>query len=106
MSVYTTLFDARPAMHDAVRALVAACDKYNNNNNNAKDSKMTPQEATLRWLLHHSALEDGDAIIIGAKREDQLVGNVEQARRGPLDGSDAGRELREVVDGLWDIVKN
>ncbi|KXJ93413.1 NADP-dependent oxidoreductase domain-containing protein [Microdochium bolleyi] len=110
MPIYTALFDAKPAMHDAVRALVAACDKHNNasatDSDKDKDKdKMTPQEATLRWLLHHSALGPGDAIIVGAKREDQLVDNVARARRGPLDTTPAGKEVREAVDGLWGMVK-
>ncbi len=63
-----------PAMHVAMRKLQAACD--------AASPPLTPQEVCLRWLMHHSALQDGDAIIFGAKTLEQLEDNVAQAREG------------------------
>ncbi|KAH7033554.1 NADP-dependent oxidoreductase domain-containing protein [Microdochium trichocladiopsis] len=105
--VYTQTYDSKAAMHDAVRKLVAACNSSSSagggggGNNN---KKITPQEATCRWLLNHSALREGDAIILGASSEAQLVANVAAARVGPLSADDA--ELRGVLDGLWDMVKD
>lgn len=76
-------------MHDGIRRLKEVCDKEG----------LTLTEASMRWLMHHSILQEGDAIIFGAKRLDQLERNVLEARRGPLSG-----EVLEVIEGLWDFV--
>ncbi|KAJ4404214.1 hypothetical protein N0V85_004926 [Neurospora sp. IMI 360204] len=81
-----------PAMHQAIWKLKEACD--------AVSPQILLQDAALRWLMHHSALREGDAIIFGAKRIDQLRANVAGARAGPLPDI-----VRETVDGLWDLVK-
>ncbi len=91
MAFYPRLFD-QPAMHDAIRHLKAVGE--------AADPPVSPHEAALRWIMHHSALQAGDGIIIGAKRVDQLVSNVADARKGPL-----GHEVLDAVEGLWDLVK-
>jgi aflatoxin B1 aldehyde reductase len=41
-------------------------------------------EASFRWLVHHSGLSDCDVLILGATRVDQLAGNVELCKKGPL----------------------
>lgn len=78
-------------MHAAVRKLKTACD--------AAAPPFSLQEASLRWIMNHSALRDGDAIIVGATRIDQLEANVEDAGKGPLEG-----DVLEAVEGLWKIV--
>ncbi|KAH8882052.1 Aldo/keto reductase [Thozetella sp. PMI_491] len=75
---YVSHFDT-PAMHNAVRTVKAVCE--------AASPALTLQEACLRWLIHHSELRDSDAIILGAKRLDELEKNVTAARRGPLSGT-------------------
>ncbi len=75
MKGYSQLFE-QPSFHDAIRELKTACD--------AASPPISLQEASLRWILNHSALREGDAIILGAKRIDQLEKNVEEARNGPL----------------------
>ena len=87
---YVALFD-KPAMHDAVRTLKAACD--------AATPPLTPQEAAMRWIVHDSALRDGDGVIFGAKRPDQLEANVADVRRGPLPAG-----VKKAVEGLWEMV--
>lgn len=82
-----------PAMHQAIWKLKEACD--------AVSPQIPLQDAALRWLMHHSALGDGDGIIFGAKTLDQLRANVAGARAGPLPDT-----VRATVDGLWDLVKN
>lgn len=85
---YLKIYDT-PAMHDAVRRLQKACA--------AADPPMTTQEASMRWLPHHSALIDSrDGVIFGAKTVEQIRANVAEMRRGPLPES-----VREVVEGLW-----
>ena len=89
---YVALFDT-PAMHEAVRTLKSVCD--------AAQPPLSLQEAAMRWIVHDSALRDGDAVIFGAKRADQLEANVADARRGPLPA-----DVRTAVEGLWDTVKD
>ncbi|KAH7926258.1 Aldo/keto reductase [Leucogyrophana mollusca] len=41
-------------------------------------------EAAQRWLQHHSALQPGDGVIIGASTADQLEMNLKECEGGPL----------------------
>lgn len=66
----------------------------------ARERGAAPLEVAMRWIVHHSALGDGDGVIIGASRTSQVVETVGLARKGPL--SD---DLLELVDELWDAVK-
>ncbi|KAK3317482.1 NADP-dependent oxidoreductase domain-containing protein [Cercophora scortea] len=91
MQFYVDDFDT-PAMHDAIRRLRAACE--------AASPPVTLQEAAMRWLMHHSALRDGDAIVFGANSLEQIERNVEEARRGPLSA-----ELVKVLDGLFAVAR-
>ncbi|KAI1483286.1 hypothetical protein F4774DRAFT_405921 [Daldinia eschscholtzii] len=43
-----------------------------------------PLEVAIRWAVYHSALEDGDGVVLGASRTAPVVEAVEFARRGPL----------------------
>lgn len=72
-------------MHDAVRALKKVCD----------EEGVSLQEASLRWLIYHSKLSEGDAVILGATKQGQLESNVRDARRGPL-----GDRVRVAVEGM------
>ena len=90
MPVYPKLFDT-PPMHEAMKLLKAACD--------AASPLISLQEASLRWLMHHSALREGDAIIVGAKRVDQLEANVADARKGPLP-----QAVVDVFDKIHEIL--
>lgn len=90
MDQYVSQYD-RPAMHDAIRKLKEACD--------STSPPLTLQEAALRWIVNHSALGDGDGVIVGAKRVDQLESNVKDARSGPLP-----EHVRETIEGLWSEV--
>ena len=57
-------------------------------------------EAALRWVVFHSALRDGDAVIIGASKEEQVVSSMENVRRGPLDN-----EVVKAVEQVWEDVR-
>ncbi|CAK7205256.1 hypothetical protein SEUCBS139899_008023 [Sporothrix eucalyptigena] len=89
---YVKIYDT-PAMHVAVRRLQAVCA--------AARPPMTTQEASMRWLLHHSALGENDGVIFGAKTVEQIRSNVAEMRRGPLP-----EEVRVVVDGLFATAKS
>jgi aflatoxin B1 aldehyde reductase len=89
---YTRVFDQNPAMHEAVRALKAACD--------SQSPPIPLGEAAMRWTVHHSALQDGDAVIFGATSLEMLEGNVADVHRGPLpDG------IREAIDDLYKLTQ-
>ncbi|KAG1815249.1 NADP-dependent oxidoreductase domain-containing protein [Suillus subaureus] len=50
-----------------------------------KDKQGVPlSEAANRWLQHHSRLQPGDGIIIGASNIDQLENNLKENEGGPL----------------------
>ncbi len=78
-------------MHDAVRRLKTACDEAR--------PPLTLAEASLRWILNHSALREGDAIIIGAKNVSQLESNTAAVHGGPL--SD---DLVAVIEEVWEVM--
>ncbi|KAI9805119.1 MAG: hypothetical protein M1825_000953 [Sarcosagium campestre] len=84
-----SLYD-RPAVHDAIIKLI----------DTLKPLGFTPEQATLRWLLHHSQLKAGDSIILGASRLTQLESNIKDIRGGPLP-----EEVIKVVEQMWDEVK-
>lgn len=90
MSYYPDTFE-KPVMHDAIRTLHAACE--------AANPRLSLQEASLRWLMYHSTLEEGDAFIIGAKKIEQLEENVADIQRGPLP-----QTVLEAVEGMWKLV--
>jgi aflatoxin B1 aldehyde reductase len=70
---FVNTFD-KPEVHQALKSLNAECEKFD----------IPLSEVCLRWLMHHSVLTDGDAIILGAKRLDQLESNVTNCKKGPL----------------------
>lgn len=81
---YAERYD-RQSMHDAIRALKKVCD----------EEGVSLQEASMRWLVWHSKLGKGDAVILGASKEVQLESNVKDARKGPL-----GDRVKAAVEGL------
>ena len=92
---FINTFD-NPRAHDAIRGLKKACD----------EEGVSLSEVCLRWLINHSALGGEDAIILGAKRIEQLEGNVRDCRKGPLSGAllravEGMSEGGLVHEGLW-----
>ncbi|KAL8848223.1 MAG: hypothetical protein Q9221_006741 [Calogaya cf. arnoldii] len=68
------------------------------------DSKLkahgiSPVEVAIRWIAHHSALGDGDGIIIGASKVEQIRQTVGMIKDGPLPG-----DVLEIAEGLWQAV--
>jgi aflatoxin B1 aldehyde reductase len=80
----------KEAMHTAVKTLKIAADSYG----------IDLAEVAIRWLVHHSALKDGDAIIIGPETAEELERSVNAYHGGPLP-----EELVETIDKLQDIVR-
>lgn len=57
-----TVYD-NPPLHDAQRKLAKSTEELG----------ITPLEAALRWAKYHSALREGDGIILGASKEAQIL---------------------------------
>jgi aflatoxin B1 aldehyde reductase len=76
---------------DALRKLNAKCKK----------NDVTLFEATLRFMKHHSALQEDDGVILGASTNEQLEANLKAASGGPLDDS-----LVKAFEELWLDVKH
>jgi len=53
-------------------------------------------EASQRWLQYHSALEQGDAVILGATSVKQLEMNMSQSEGGPL-----SEDVVELFERAW-----
>jgi len=64
--------------------------------------KVTMTEASLRWMLHHSILKggEGDGVILGASKQEQLEQNLRAVEGGPLDA-----EVVKVLDEAWQLCK-
>lgn len=64
----------QPALHEAIKQLRALSEK----------TGIGMDELSMRWVVHNSQLQAGDAIILGASKVQQLEKNVAQIRKGPL----------------------
>ena len=69
----------------------------------AADAGISKAALAYRWVTYHSALkkENGDGIIIGARKVIQLQETLESIKAGPLDEIIAKR-----VDDVWRNVKH
>lgn len=76
----------------AVDTFVQAC----------KSENIAPANAALRWLCHHSGLDNakGDAIILGASSMNHFQQNLQALQEGPL--SD---KIVQALDDGWEISK-
>ncbi|KAG2338026.1 Aldo/keto reductase [Suillus weaverae] len=57
-------------------------------------------EAAHRWLQHHSGLQPGDGIIIGASNVDQLENNLKENEGGPLPD-----DVVTLLENVWGQAK-
>lgn len=92
----------KPALHEAIKALRAL----------SEGRAIGMDELSLRWLVFHSALREGDAIIAGASRVEQLERNLAQIRKGPLDEGVVGelealsRKTKEASRSIVEFFQN
>jgi len=77
---------------NAINEIKGVCDFHN----------ITPSEAALRWLIHHSKLEanDQDGIIIGASKIEQLKENLKVCKEGKLP-----KEIVLAYEKAWEITR-
>lgn len=60
-------------------------------------NSVTVCEASLRWLYHHSALIDGDGVILGASKISQLENTLKFVKNGPLKQS-----VVDTIESTWE----
>ena len=63
--------------------------------------QITMLEATMRWFMHHTTLEAGDAIILGASSPNQIDASLSSCEKGPLPEV----MVKEFQD-MWDTTKS
>eukprot|EP01112_Ceratiomyxa_fruticulosa_P019016 TRINITY_DN6159_c0_g1_i1.p1 TRINITY_DN6159_c0_g1~~TRINITY_DN6159_c0_g1_i1.p1 ORF type:complete len:363 (+),score=79.11 TRINITY_DN6159_c0_g1_i1:110-1090(+) len=67
-----------------------------------KSHNLTTTEVPLRWLQHHSQLNNlhGDALIVGASSPSQLETNLSELKKGPL-----SQEVVDFLEKIWATLK-
>ena len=73
-------------MHSAVEKLQTVIRPLN----------LTLAEVSLRWLVYHSALGEGDGVILGGSKLEHIGGNVADIAKGPLE-----KVVVEALDEMW-----
>ena len=63
----------------------------------ASNAGLSMEGASLRWLAHHSALGEGDGIILGASKPAQIEASAAEIAKGPLPDS-----VAKELSGLWE----
>ena len=63
----------------------------------AKDAGVTKEALAYRWVVYHSALENGDGVIVGARHIGQLEETLEAIDAGPLE-----KVVAEKVGAWWE----
>lgn len=61
----------------------------------------TSADVSLRWIMYHSELRQGDGMVLGERRIDLLLGNPEACRKKPL-----SNEILDAAHELWADVKD
>ncbi|GAB1314582.1 Aldo/keto reductase subgroup [Madurella fahalii] len=69
----------------------------------AKDEGVTNAELAYRWIVYHSKLRGdlGDAVIVGARKKEQLRDTVAAIKKGPL-----SQEAAKRIDEIWGSIKD
>lgn len=65
-----------------------------------KAKGLSSLEVAIRWAVHHSALGDEDAIILGASKATQLQESISLIQKGPLESP-----VIALVEELWAAVQ-
>lgn len=65
-----------------------------------KAEGLTPAKAAIRWVAHHSVLNEKDGIILGASKISQIRESVDFVRKGKLP-----ENVLRLTDKLWEAVQ-
>lgn len=85
------MYKGDPKMNDAVEKIVAL----------ASENGIGAMELALRWVVHDSPLKEGDGVLFGASREEQVRENIGWIEKGGLEKS-----IVEKLDGIWEGVRD
>ncbi|CAF1418792.1 unnamed protein product [Adineta steineri] len=88
--VYANLY-CKQTFFSALEAFHKRCEKYH----------IKPAEVCFLWLLNHSLLKEGDAIILGASSIEQLMESIHDSRGIPLNA-----DMIKALEDLWKVVQN
>ena len=61
---------------------------------------LTTVEVALRWIFHYSARGDGDGVVVGASRKQQVMESMAMFQKGLLPD-----EVLHSVEKLWNAVR-
>ena len=64
-----------------------------------KKEGVSVKEATLRWIMYHSALETHDGVILGGSAE-QVEDNLKACESGPLPSN-----VATTLTGMWEVYR-
>lgn len=78
----------------AADSLHAAFDKFDNA---VAGRDLTTLEVSIRWIFHHSALDDNDGVVVGASKERQIEEVVAMVQQGPLPA-----DVVRLAEQLWE----
>lgn len=67
----------------------------------AEPQGLTNTAVALRWLLHHSKLQEGDGIIIGGSSIPHVQQNLEAIK----DAAPLGEEILTIIDQCWEDIR-
>ena len=87
---YKTLYD-KEEMHLAIRELETTI----------QSAGMTSTEAAMRWIFHHSILDQQDGVIIGASKPQYIMQNMADVAKGPLAPAVVAK-----MDAVWRLVED
>uniref|UniRef100_T2MHU9 Aflatoxin B1 aldehyde reductase member 3 n=1 Tax=Hydra vulgaris TaxID=6087 RepID=T2MHU9_HYDVU len=65
------------------------------------NEEVTLLEASLRWLFHHSQLQDNDGVILGFSKPEHFQTNLNACSGGPLH-----EDVVKAFDDSWDAIKS
>lgn len=66
----------------------------------ARDAGVSKAALAYRWIVYHSALGEGDGVLVGARHVRQLEETLKAIRKGPL-----GDGIAERASRVWEKVK-
>ena len=87
---YTNLY-CKDVFFSALQTFQDHCKKLN----------IKPSEACYSWLLYHSQLKEGDAIILGASNLEQILENLHNSK-----GIQLNADILQELENLWKTVEN
>ena len=87
-ALYKGWYD-HPTMHEAIVKLRAIANR----------AGLGMDELSLRWVAHHSILNNDDVIIVGGSKVSQIESSCRKAAKGPLP-EDVVRELNDLYEGV------